>query len=338
MGVNRLSPLRLNTTLTELPRAGKKILDEAELRAYGVGQPWGSPLIGAPLDPDGSVLDPLDAFRNQLIDYTFCVPADPLKTWQKSVACQRIELLRSCRNILGFGDDLVPPLRFEALHRLTVSFGQLAEAAERDMLNFRQQFEQATFSLLDARNQLVLSEAEDALQALNVLQAEGDVRIAELQLDQVGASAEHFEQLLSVVLVGAEHLALDAANAAAAFSVMAAIPALAGIGLAIGGVAAAPATGGAGTALAGATTIATALTGGLSSVASAASTVSSAAAMQAGFERRAQEWVFDLSQARFSTAIAQQTSPKTRYATVRPSRCSRSRCCARTLPRPPCST
>ena len=111
---------------------------------------------------------------------------------------------------------------------------------------------------------------------------------------------------LNVGLIGSERLALDAANAASALSVLASVPALAGIGLAIGGVAAAPATGGAGAALAGAATIATAMTGGLSSVATAASAVSSAAAMQASFERRAQEWTHELSQARFGSAIARQ--------------------------------
>jgi hypothetical protein len=297
----KTAKVRSDATVAGLAKAGEQLLKKAELSAFARHDFREGLLADAVVSPASTRL-----LSPYTIDYTFCVPGNRVKSYQKRLACQMLELLRNCRNILGFGADLVPPLRFEALLQLAVSFGQLAEAAERDLLNFRQQFEQETFSLLDAENQLAQGEAELALQTLNVLQAEGDVRIAELQFEQVNASVTYFEGLVSEGLIGSERLALDSANAAAALSVLASVPALAGIGLAIGGVAAAPATGGAGAALAGAATIATALTGGLSSVASAASAVSSAAAMQAGFERRAQQWSHELSQAQFGSAIAQQ--------------------------------
>jgi hypothetical protein len=298
---HKTAKVRSDATLAELAKAGEQLLKKAELSAFARRDFAGRPLADGNVSV-GSTRPP----SPYTIDYTFCVPGNGVKSYQKRLACQMLELLRNCRNILGFGPDLVPPLRFEALLQLASSFAQLAQAAERDLLNFRQQFEQETFSLLDAENQLAQGEAELALQTLNVLQAEGDVRIAELQFEQVNASVTYFEGLVSEGLIGSERLALDSANAAAALSVLASVPALAGIGLAIGGVAAAPATGGAGAALAGAATIATALTGGLSSVATAASAVSSAAALQAGFERRAQEWSHELSQAQFGSAIAQQ--------------------------------
>ena len=132
---------------------------------------------------------------------------------QRRRACTMLELLRNCRNVLGFSDDLIPPLRFDALLRIALQLVDLAHSAERDLLQFREQFEANSFSVLQAQNALVLSEAELSLEALNVSQAEGDVRLADLQRAQSDSNVSYVEGLLQQGLLPNEQIALNLAMA-----------------------------------------------------------------------------------------------------------------------------
>src|SRR5205085_11975264 len=140
--------VRERATTANLATKGASLLRHAELPAFAdlnIGrQPLRGSLAGEQQIRADQSISLLDVHT---IDYSFCVPEAPLKSQQKRTACHMLQLLRTCRNILGFTNELLPPLRFDALLRLARNFTDLAQAAERDLLNFRQQFEQESFSL-----------------------------------------------------------------------------------------------------------------------------------------------------------------------------------------------
>jgi hypothetical protein len=260
------------------------------------------------------------SFRTELYtvpSLAMCVPPNPQRSAQKQQACLLLDLLLACRNVLGFREDFLPAMRFDALVRYAASFAASARETERDLLSFRQAYEQESFSLLQATNQLALNESEIGLEQLNVEMALGDERLAELQLMQGTHAAEHYETLLAEGLTTMEQLALTAAWGAAAFSGLAAAGGL--LSAAAGAVGTATSISGNPVSIAtGVVGIAGTLLGGAGQLAGFASSVSSAASMQAGFERREQEWQFTHEQGLATQASAevnaQQAALRTTYA------------------------
>jgi len=258
----------------------------------------------------GTTLSPISVSSLLLgVSAGLCVPQNPMLGAQVRRACVMLDHLRNCRNILGYDERLAPPLRFEALMALARGFADLALAAERDLLGFRQGSEAEAFSLLSAQSQLASADATVQLEEMKVQQAMGDVQGAALQAGQAAFAADHYSDLLATGLNDWEKLALGAAWTSVGLSLASMLPAAAsmavagvGVGVAATGVGAAP---GAGMALIGALgTLATATTGGVGSAGSAASSVSQVATMMASYERRAQEWEFQLGMASHSSAIA----------------------------------
>ena len=239
------------------------------------------------------------------ISHTFCIPPKPLQTQQKKQACLMLDVLNACRNILGFTDEFVPPLRFEALLRLASSFADSAHATERDLLTFRQALETESYSFIQVTNSLAMSQADVGLEDMNVNLAQGDIRLADLQAAQVRDARDHFEGLLGSGLITMERLALGAAWASTAFSGLAAAGGILSAASTAIGIGTSASGNPAGFAVAGLGIAGTVL-GGAQGLASFSSALSGAASMQASFERRRQEWEFNLSQNTFGLAIAQQ--------------------------------
>jgi|GEM_PF-5552279 len=240
----------------------------------------------------------------------FCIPQNPLRSQQVQQACLMINLLKNCFNILGFKDDLVPPLRFEALLNIASNFAQQAHSAERDLLNFRQLFEQESFALLQAQQNLALSDADVNLEALNVDLAIQDQAIAILQSDQATQAREHYSKLISDGLLPSEESALKTAQAAVIFS------GLATVSSSIGGIAGIVSAGAAGSvagpggaaaasAAAGVVTAVSGLGSGLfSGLADTSGRLSTVYSMKASNERREQDWQFNELQSTFSAVVA----------------------------------
>jgi hypothetical protein len=239
-----------------------------------------------------------------------CVPENPIVARQKRRACILLDHMANCRNILGYNDDFVPERRFAYLLQSARQFADLALAAEKDLLSYRQMFEQESFSLLQAINQLAAAEATSNIERLKADNALGDVALAQLQLGQAQFSAQHYDTLLANGLSLWERVALGSAWTSAGLSSLAVLPAIAGIALAAAGVGVA-ATGigavpGAAMATIGAAgTLMSAVTGGISGGASAAGAISNAASMTASFERRNEEWRYQLGLGLYSTVIAE---------------------------------
>lgn len=241
-----------------------------------------------------------------------CIPPNPLVVQQKQKACILLKLNRSCRNALGYKDDLVPPLRFEALLRQFDRFSALATEAEHDLQDLRQRSEQGTYSMLEATRNLQICVATVAAEQTKIQLAQGDIREAVLQLGQANFNADHYNQLLQDGLTIWEEVALGSAWAAFGFHALAALPAMAAVvqesaGAAVGiaGMIATVAGGGVPTSIPSAVSPET-LGSAATAMGTAAGALSSAASMQASFERRAQEWQYQLGLSRFGAAMAQE--------------------------------
>jgi hypothetical protein len=226
-----------------------------------------------------------------------CTPDNPLVSAQTQEACMMLDMLKSCVNILGYSDDLIPPLRFEALQRVAESFAGLAQAAERDVLQFRQSFEQEEFALMQAQSNLEQADVEVAVEQLNVELAEGEIALAQLQQDQAAAGVATFESLVSDGMSDSELRALAAADAAAQLAAVSAIFSFATMPAEI---AAAVATGQPAGAI-GAPGQAVGAMG------SAFGAQAAALSMRASLERQQQDREFQLQQMRFGLSIALQS-------------------------------
>lgn len=239
-----------------------------------------------------------------------CVPENPLLARQKRRACILLDHLANCRNILGYPEDFVPERRFAFLLQTARQLGELALAAEKDLLSYRQNFEQESFSLLQAVNQLAAAEATANIERLKADNALAEIGQAQLQVGQAQFSVQHYDTLLANGLSLWEGVALGAAWTSAGLSTLSVLPAVAGVALAAVGVGAA-ATGigsvpGAAMATVGAAgSLLSAVTGGISGGAQAAGAISGAAAMTASFERRAEDWRYQRGLALHSAAIAE---------------------------------
>lgn len=230
----------------------------------------------------------------------FCVPHSPLRSQQVKTACLMLELINSCRNILGFEKSFVPPLRFEALLRISRSFADQAHATERDLLQTRQSFEQYSLSLMEAENNLVLSKGDVDLESMNIELNRGELRMSALQYDQSKHSVDHYGGLIQDGWSDAESLAFGLLITAGSFQSIGAV-----IG-AVGGVVAASAAdcGTSGGILQGAGGIIGAAGGLILSGGGGLSTFSAAASMYASYERREQEWKFQHEQGQYGLQIA----------------------------------
>ncbi len=233
--------------------------------------------------------------------YILCVPTNPLVREQSEAACLMLELLSGCRNALGFRNDLVPELRFESVVQLASRFADMAYAAERDLLNFRQSFEQDAYSLMQAQSSLALDEGDVRLGTMGMELASSDVTLATLQQSQATTALDHYEALIATGLSEHERSALQAMEMSVGISALMA-PIAIGLG-ATGALATA-------TGVLAPIGVPLMIAGGVAAAGAAASGLlketSQLASLHASYERREEEWRFQSNQARWSSAIADQ--------------------------------
>ena len=232
----------------------------------------------------------------QWLSFTLCLPENPLQRIQRKRACLLHDHLLNCRNVLGYPEDLVPPLRYETLHRLASAFTDLALSAERDLLNFRREAESSLLSFIEAQQNLALVAVSVELENNRVKEAEGDRILADLQLRQSAESMNHLDGLVETGLLPAEQGALGALRISQLFTF------LAGGAGAIGSVAGAAGGGPVSLAAGGFSAV-----GGLASTgASFLQTQSQIASLQASYERREQEWRYQLALSQLGFSLSQQ--------------------------------
>jgi hypothetical protein len=266
-------------------------LKEAEVRAIG--------RRGTEAHTSSARLN-LTPLRPPFWDFlNYCVPTNPVEIEYKRRACLILSHLRHCRNVLGYQDDYVPPLRFDALLARARTFADLALSAERDLINFRERFEAETFSLLQAQNALEVANATVTLEGMRVSLAESEIITARLQHERAQAAQGYYDGLVDGGLSDWERRALNTARAAIDASALAT-----GVSF-LGGAAGAIASIGTGAIGQGVGGIGSTLASVPAGIADQLRQFSAYYGMQASFERRDQEWRFQAQMSRFDVAIAE---------------------------------
>lgn len=241
---------------------------------------------------------------------SFCMPSNPVGNMYLMHAEVNLYKIRNCMNIagiervldpfaaptdttsglpyIGVGGNLVLPqdanfvpsqYRFDFLIERAKQLVNLAQQMEAAMLSAREKYDAEQYAQLQAKQQLKLSREGIKLNNLQVKRAEGEVDLAQLQLEKAEFQEDHYDALLAEGLIGWEHWAMDTLIGAAAFQTTAAtLYSISAVSKASSGIFAAAAISDTGFAM--------------QSIANALSSNSQLFSMIAGFKRREQEWSF----------------------------------------------
>lgn len=213
---------------------------EAPLRALKLASNLFNPYVPAPV-------------------YKFCIPPNPVLESLRLRAELNLYKIRTCRNIAGMVRQLDPyaaptdtfsglpmigaggqlvlpslnviqptPYRYPALIERAKQLVGLAQQIEAALLSAIEKGDAERYSILKARQDVRLAAAGVRLQTLRVKEAEGGVKLAELQQERAQLEANHYKKLLDEGPSENERFSLnllrDAAKGFAAASLAAAIP------------------------------------------------------------------------------------------------------------------
>lgn len=268
--------------------------------------------------------------------FVFCVPRNPLSDYLALKAQLNLQKIYAGQNISGFERQLEPfsaPIDatsglpglsenggtdindlgvLPVIHRFSGLIARAKEQAtyasqmENSFLNLLEKYDAESFSILQAKQNLNLSNENIRLQDIRVKEARQGQQLAGLQLEKSQITKDHFAQLLDEGLLSFEvesigfmkssqRLTLSAGNFSAMANILGGYSSFIQIS---GGVIPNP-----GAILAGYAGAAAAVT---SSRAQAASMQSSIMSQLASYERRAQEWEFQELLANQDIKIGQQ--------------------------------
>lgn len=128
-----------------------------------------------------------------------CTPPNPRTQSLVQRACYGIYLIDHCFNILGFPQNEVSIYRFEYLLNMAKNFVNLALAAEKEFIQFKDRFEADSLELINAAQAITLAQAGTRLADLRLQEAFDQVAIAYHQVigvnAQIGQVERRIEQL-----------------------------------------------------------------------------------------------------------------------------------------------
>nr|WP_320190732.1 neuraminidase-like domain-containing protein [uncultured Desulfobacter sp.] len=203
--------------------------------------------------------------------------------------------------------------RYKTLVERAKYLVQIAQQLETTYLSFLEKFDQESYNIMKARQDLNLSNANVTLQGLRVTEAKNSKGLADLQYDKTDSIFKHYEDLLEKPLLETEQNALNYTLANAMLQGTVALISAGGAiaaGLTAGGIIGAEtgpgsfftALGGGAGALAATMTLSNTAYQSTVGTLSAASSYNS---MVASFKRREQEWEFQKALANFDIQIAE---------------------------------
>lgn len=236
------------------------------------------------------------------LSYGFCVPSNPVGEIYAYYTEMNLYKIRNCLNIAGIKRELNPysaptdtttglpyigiggqingltntsylpsQYRFEFLLERAKQLTSLAQQMENAMIQAIEKYENERFVVLNTKQQFELSKTNINLNAIRTKFAEGEIKLANLQLNKATFQYRHYNSLVNQGLLSYESTSLMLLSISSDLLIRAAaLPSSVG---ATPGVAYSP-------------------SGSLSSIASSISTMASYYAQQAGYERRRQEWEF----------------------------------------------
>lgn len=244
------------------------------------------------------------------IQYQFCIPTNPLLILLRYRIESNLEKLRTCRNFAGMKqrfqpystpvdpeqvletlagggslEDLdtlmlntpVPIYRYSYLLEQAKSMVSQAMHIESQFLSVEEKYWQAEYETMNAKQDLAVTKSHIALQALRLKESLDSMQLASLQFDRVIAQRDHYQKLIGTGLSGWEIAALATLAAVAAAQ-----------GIAATAFAVLDASGAAQLGI------------------QALATTSSILSTKASFERRMEEWKFQMDIAMHDMNISQQ--------------------------------
>ncbi len=272
----------------------------------------------------------------------FCIPPNPILMGLRLHVITKLFNLNNCMNVAGikrevpafsaptdthtgapevnsagslvlpFASPAPPPTqyRYKVLVERARQLVSIAQQMEASYLSFLEKFDQESYSILRARQDLKIANANVTLQGLRVIEAENGKLLATKQLSSAEQTLNHYNILVANGLLSYEKGARDALFVAALAQGFGIISGAA-LGAAAGSVPSGG-LGGPGGALVGS------VAGLIVSGGQAAVTFSNLLSMYASFERRRQEWQFQKELADIGKSIAeiQSTLAENRYNLV----------------------
>lgn len=263
------------------------------------------------------------------VSHAFCVPQNPILRMLRLRANLNLYKIRTCRNIsglkreldvyaaptdtqtglpsIGAGGQLVlpgamrirpTPYRYQTLIERAKQLVQLAMQIEQAFLSALEKTDAEAYALLKAKQDLNLSKAGVRLQQLRVTEAQGGVKLANLQRDRADIQVETFEDWINTGLIATEVAMIAGYYLAASQQAIAASNAALLTQLTTPG-ALVP-------YLNSLVTSAIWVKAAAESVAATAQAFTSHMSVLASFERKKQEWELSLNLARQDMAIADQ--------------------------------
>jgi len=190
--------------------------------------------------------------RTQAITRGFCIPPNPINEAFKYRVESNLQKIRSCRNIAGVKralssyaaavdpvalveaaaagaelDDFVPsqppPLyRYSILYERARQLIQIATQYEAHFLSIIEKYDAAIYSVDKARNDLRLSNENVSLRGLHIRRANQSVKQAELQLERTQISYDYYNELIEEGYSTLEEVAIGVMIATAAGQAVAA--------------------------------------------------------------------------------------------------------------------
>jgi uncharacterized protein YjiS (DUF1127 family) len=238
------------------------------------------------------------------LSYSFCVPSNPVGEIYAYYAEMNLYKIRNCLNIAGIKRELDPyaaatdtttglpyigiggqinglsntnylpsQYRFEFLLERAKQLTSLAQQMENGMIMAIEKFDNERFILQNTKQQFELSKANINLGAIRTRLAQGEVKLANLQLDKATFQYKHYNSLVNRGELAYESMSL---------SMLAISSSMLGLASRL------PSS----VSVSGAPGVAYSPSGSLSSIASSISTMASYYAQQASYQRRAEEWAF----------------------------------------------
>ncbi|GJL57834.1 MAG: hypothetical protein NPIRA03_06910 [Nitrospirales bacterium] len=139
-----------------------------------------------PLGPASLPINPLYVREKKIqFQHKFCTPPNPLVQSLVDQACLGQHHIDACVNILGFPEDFHSTYRFEYLINLAKTYNNLALSAEKDIINFKQNFSQGTLTLMDATQGISLARANTEFRNLAIYEALGHIDAARHQINAI---------------------------------------------------------------------------------------------------------------------------------------------------------
>jgi len=243
---------------------------------------------------------------------SFCVPANQVLAALRTHAELNLYKLRHCRNIAGQERQLEPyaaptattsnlqmtgtsgtfalpptPYRYSALIERAKQLVQLAAQAEAAMLSALEKHDAEAYNLLKARQDVSLTSAQVQLQALRVQEAADGVQLAQFQQAKAQTQENHYQSLIDNGLS-------DYETAALGFQIAAVVHLHIGAAVELSNAIGVVTSGG------------SSIGQGIVAVGNALAATSSLLQTQASYERRNQEWEFQLDLAKKDVSIAAQ--------------------------------